>query len=271
MMVLEGPSGELFLRMDERLARFIIEPSDDVGNEDIAIGWECRGEKAWDETRELLTKRGFDADPVEPVAWCRDSFVCRDPSGFQCEFFYGGAIEPIRNFVSPTGVTFVTEDQAMGHVTVLTPTYEDSVDFYEGILGFHLRESINTSIRASFLSPNLRQHSIGIVASEGPRQLAHVMVEVESLDSVGRAMDQCIEGAAPMTVSLGRHWNDHMTSFYLRTPAAFEVEYGYGGRTVDRATWARVEQRGIGGSSFWGHQIVRDDGSLGPQVGRVSG
>ena len=36
-----------------------------------------------------------------------------------------------------------------------------------------------------------------------------------------------------MTVSLGRHTNDEMISFYLRTPSGFDIEYGFGGKTVD--------------------------------------
>ena len=38
-------------------------------------------------------------------------------------------------------------------------------------------------------------------------------------------------------MSLGRHTNDLMTSFYVRTPSGFEIEYGTGGIVVDDDTW----------------------------------
>ena len=31
-------------------------------------------------------------------------------------------------------------------------------------------------------------------------------------------------------MTLGTHTNDRMTSFYVRTPSGFEIEYGFGGR-----------------------------------------
>ncbi|MFD0567797.1 hypothetical protein ACFQ2M_41870 [Kitasatospora saccharophila] len=33
------------------------------------------------------------------------------------------------------------------------------------------------------------------------------------------------------------HPNDHMFSFYVRTPSGFSVEYGWGGLLIDDATW----------------------------------
>jgi 3,4-dihydroxy-9,10-secoandrosta-1,3,5(10)-triene-9,17-dione 4,5-dioxygenase len=39
-------------------------------------------------------------------------------------------------------------------------------------------------------------------------------------------------------MTLGTHTDDRMTSFYLRTPSGFEIEYGCGGRFVDDASCA---------------------------------
>jgi hypothetical protein len=57
-----------------------------------------------------------------------------------------------------------------------------------------------------------------------------------------------------LVMTLGRHWNDHMTSFYVESPSGFAVEYGWGGLQIDRATWSTV--RGTGEISFWGHRPV---------------
>jgi hypothetical protein len=53
-----------------------------------------------------------------------------------------------------------------------------------------------------------------------------------------------------------------MTSFYVRTPSGFEIEYGTGGRLIDDATWT------IGAydaQSLWGHRLP-EGGPLRPQV-----
>ena len=78
----------------------------------------------------------------------------------------------------------------------------------------------------------------------------HFMLEVDNLDVVGRALDQVTKLGVPVTVTLGKHSNDHMTSFYIRTPSGFDLEYGYGGRLVDDSwipTWFRSP-------SIWGHK-----------------
>jgi hypothetical protein len=76
------------------------------------------------------------------------------------------------------------------------------------------------------------------------------MLEVDSLDAVGCALDRLTEKGVPVTVTLGKHSNDHMTSFYLRTPSGFDIEYGVGGRIVEDSwvpTWFRSP-------SIWGHR-----------------
>ena len=42
-----------------------------------------------------------------------------------------------------------------------------------------------------------------------------------------------------------------MTSFYLRTPSRFMIEYGWGGRDIDLANWRACELHH--GPSLWGH------------------
>ncbi len=46
------------------------------------------------------------------------------------------------------------------------------------------------------------------------------MVEVENSDDVGLAHDRALRKRVPMSATLGRHVNDLMLSFYMKTPAA---------------------------------------------------
>lgn len=267
--------GDLLLRMDDRVARIIVSPpSTDRpmgGNGPFVVGWECPSEAEWHRSAQAIEKAGVAITPAPETSWYTEAFSCIDPAGVGCEFFYGGKVDPATHFVSPLGVTFVTGAQGLGHVTISTPRCREAAEFYNGVLDFQLRETkIAGSERAwrwAFLSPSEREHSIAVMNTGRDGQLMHILIEVADLDSVGRAMDRCLEGMAPMSVSLGRHWNDEMVSFYLRTPSGFDVEYGCGGRKVDAADWSRRAQGGSGAVSLWGHHIVRPDGTLGPQIG----
>ena len=52
----------------------------------------------------------------------------------------------------------------------------------------------------------------------------HLMFEVTDLDLVGRAWDKVLDGAAPIASTLGKHTNDEMSSFYVRSPSGFQIE-----------------------------------------------
>ena len=45
--------------------------------------------------------------------------------------------------------------------------------------------------------------------------------------------------------------SDFITSFYTWTPSGFMVEYGWGARAIDPATWQAFERKA--GPSMWGH------------------
>ena len=78
------------------------------------------------------------------------------------------------------------------------------------------------------------------------------MVEVGSLDDVGQGYDLAQMEEERIAYTLGRHINDHMTSFYVNTPSGFFIEYGWGGRVIDPATWQPHET--FDGPSLWGHE-----------------
>jgi len=279
MMGERDGDGRLLVRMDDWVGRFIVEEgragfARDSGSlvTNVAIGWECTGEEAWASVRRAVDDAGVRTeDGNGPTAWCRDWFACTDPSGFRCEFFYGGKLDPASQFVSPRGVSFVTAEQGMGHVLLFANACVKSLDFYSRVLGFGVREAKSAdggTLQAVFLSPNQREHSLALLARDEPSRLGHVLIEVSDLDAVGRAMDRCLDGLAPMTVSLGRHWNDQMVSFYLRTPSGFDIEYGCGGRKIAAGQWSRRESGGTGLMSTWGHRRVGPDGRLGLPLGR---
>jgi 3,4-dihydroxy-9,10-secoandrosta-1,3,5(10)-triene-9,17-dione 4,5-dioxygenase len=103
-----------------------------------------------------------------------------------------------------------------------------------------------------FLGCCARHHSLALAPFPAePAGIVHLMIEVETLDEVGRALDRCGRRGAPVSASLGRHANDQMVSFYVKTPGGFDIEYGTDGLLVDDATWVERETTAI---STWGHQ-----------------
>ena len=56
------------------------------------------------------------------------------------------------------------------------------------------------------------------------------MVEVDNLDDVGLTHEIVREHKVPVAITPGKHSNDHMYSFYFRTPSGWLIEYGWGGR-----------------------------------------
>ena len=83
------------------------------------------------------------------------------------------------------------------------------------------------------------------------KHIGHFMIELNSIDDVGRAYDLADERGVWITQRLGRHTNDHMISFYMETPSGFGVEYGWGGRTVDDSNWQVTKHDHF---SMWGHR-----------------
>lgn len=84
-----------------------------------------------------------------------------------------------------------------------------------------------------FFHCNQRHHTLAIAEIPGMVGVHHLMLEVGSIADVGSGLDIVNERKIPLAMSLGRHTNDLMTSFYVRTPSGFENEYGTGGRPID--------------------------------------
>ena len=79
------------------------------------------------------------------------------------------------------------------------------------------------------------------------------MFEVNDQDDVGHAFDRAYAAGLPIPNGIGKHPNDLMVSFYLQTPAFFQIEVGTGGRLVGDDWDLDIEYDRI---SAWGHQPV---------------
>jgi len=82
----------------------------------------------------------------------------------------------------------------------------------------------------TFMHCNDRDHTVAFGIGGMKRRLNHVMVEVDNLDDVGLTYELVREQKIPVAIKPGKHSNDHMYSFYFRTPSEWMIEYGWGGR-----------------------------------------
>jgi 3,4-dihydroxy-9,10-secoandrosta-1,3,5(10)-triene-9,17-dione 4,5-dioxygenase len=260
-----GPDASaLYLRMDDFPARLVILPGE--RERLLASGWEVAGEDALAGVGRALEHAGVavKAGTAAELAERRVGKMLRfdDPAGNALEVFCGAALEH-RPLSSQYGNRFVTDGLGLGHVVLPVSDDESAVRFYTDVLGFRLRDSMRMApellgrpagppLWMRFLGCNPRHHSLALAPFPAPPGIVHLMIEVASLDDVGRAMDRCARRGATVSASLGRHANDLMVSFYVRTPGGFDIEYGTGGLLVDDATWVSRETTAI---SLWGHSF----------------
>jgi 3,4-dihydroxy-9,10-secoandrosta-1,3,5(10)-triene-9,17-dione 4,5-dioxygenase len=170
-----------------------------------------------------------------------------------------------RRVVSPYGHRFVTGEQGLGHVVLSTTDDEASLRFYRDVLGFRLRDSMRLPPQLvgrpadgkpawlRFFGCNPRHHSLAFLPMPTPTGIVHLMVEVENADDVGLCHDRALRRKVPMSATLGRHVNDLMLSFYMKTPGGFDLEFGCEGRTVEDESWIARESTAV---SLWGHDFT---------------
>lgn len=245
-------------RTDERAARILLRngPADDL----VALGFELHGEEALNELAKQAREAGYETIPGR-----NDEAQERGVGGFTRTFEPGGvalelfhdpliAATPFRREKVAAG--FVTGEQGVGHLALRAEDIAKTRSYFEQVLSFGLSDRIrctlpgNFQVDVTFLHVNPRHHTVAL-GSGLPKSLHHFMLQMGSLDDVGAALDRAFARQVRVVQGLGRHPNDRMVTFYCVTPSGFECEIGWGGRTVDDATWEPSTYDRI---SDWGHQ-----------------
>ncbi len=230
------------------------------------IGVEAADEAALVEVVERLRSAGHPpvAGTAEQAAARRveELFAVEAPFGVRVELVRGlaAATTPFASDLVPGG--FLTEGVGFGHAVFGTTAFDESHDFVTRGLGMEqsdwlemeLAPGIELEVR--FYHCNGRHHTLALAKApfELPQKLHHVMVEANDRDDVGAAFDRAWATELPIPNGLGRHPNDGMFSFYVASPAGFQVEVGHGGRVVPE-DWDG--NRRYDRISAWGHQPLR--------------
>lgn len=253
LQAVERSPSLLAFRMDDRKQRIIVDRA--IAEGERFFGWEVADAAALDALAARLEQAQIEVT-AEPQTLadnrCVRSLISfQDPAGNRLEAFHGAAIDdtPFSPGRSISG--FRTGPLGLGHAVLTVANIEAVMPFYVDLLGFRLSDYMRKPFRAYFFHINARHHSLALLET-GRDGMHHLMVELFSLDDVGQAYDIALTDPDRVGVTLGRHTNDLMTSFYARSPSSFMVECGWGGREVDPSTWQPCELKD--GPSLWGHE-----------------
>ena len=245
------------LRMDAHAQRYFIER----GNDDLAfVGFEVADRADLDECAARLRAAGVPVEEGAPEHCARRDVEAllsfRDPGGTPAEIFLGPRMAEGPLSSKCVGSRFVADDLGLGHLVISTPNRDAIRDFYIDVLGFGLSDHIQVNLSGypvdvAFLHVNPRHHSLAM-GGPMPKKIHHFLIQVESLDDLGLALDRTIDFGLHVVQGLGRHPNDRMVSFYAETPSGFQFEYGWGGKEIEVGDWQPTVYHQI---SEWGHRF----------------
>jgi 2,3-dihydroxybiphenyl 1,2-dioxygenase len=257
MQMVDRGAGVRAFRMDDRKQRLVVDRGLPEGQR--YFGWEVADGAALDTLGARLETAGV-AVKREPASLADQRFVSglisfADPFGNRLEAFHGPHIAdaPFKPGRSISG--FRTGPLGMGHAVLTVTDIDAALAFYRDLLGFRISDFIREPITAYFLHVNPRHHSLALFHAPHVG-MHHLMVELYSFDDVGQGYDIALGEQERIVATLGRHPNDLVTSFYVRTPSDILVEYGWGGAEVDDATWQPSEMTSV--ASYWGHHGLFD-------------
>jgi 2,3-dihydroxybiphenyl 1,2-dioxygenase len=248
-------------RNDGRVHRLLVQAGPE--NDAIAIGVEAVDGAAFDATVARL--RAIGADVVEGDGGERrvQRLVrATAPWGVDVEVVLqlADAPSPFASALVPGG--FLTDGVGFGHAVFATTAFDESHAFVVDGLGFEQSDWLETelapgiNLEVRFYHCNSRHHTLALARApfDLPQRLHHIMFELNERDDVGAAFDRAWASGLPIPNGLGRHDNDGMFSFYLQTPAGFQVEVGHGARVI---TDGWDDNRRYDRISAWGHQALR--------------
>jgi 2,3-dihydroxybiphenyl 1,2-dioxygenase len=248
-------------RNDAKAQRLLV--SEGPANDGRFVGIGAVDVEAWEKTVARLHGAGYATSPGSASEKAdrrvADLVHTQAPWGMRVEVVHtlAEAAEPYSSAQVQGG--FLTAGLGFGHVVVATTAFEESHHFVTEGLGMQQSDWVETEIAAGielevrFYHCNERHHSLAVARApfDLPQTLHHVMFEVNDRDDVGRAFDRAWNQGLTIANGLGRHDNDGMFSFYVVSPAGFQVEVGHGAR---RTTPEWDGNRRYDRISIWGHQ-----------------
>lgn len=245
----DGEADRCYLRMDYWHHRLVLHAT---GSDDLEyLGLRVAGADEFGEMQHQLKTAGV-AFRVGSPAEAEERRVLEvmkleDPAGNPIEIFHGPEVHFSKPFHPgrPMHGRFKTGAGGLGHCIVREDDPAAAVRFFRAL---GMRGGVEYRIRMGkhvvspiFMHCNDRDHTVAFGVGPQSRRLNHIMVEVDNFDDVGLTYDLVRKHKVPVTITPGKHSNDHMYSFYLANPSGWMFEYGYGGRAATHQSEYYVE------------------------------
>ena len=256
----EGEPGRLYLRTDSWHHRIILEENgaDDL----IGAGMRVAGGEEFAQMQHSLKAAGIDFEQgsAELAAERRvlDIMTLNDPAGNPLEIFHGPQVDAHKPFHPSRGMfgRFVTGDGGVGHMILRNAGLDQAYEFYK-LLG--MRGGVEYRVprgdmvaEVLFMHCNSRDHTVAF-GPPSKKSINHLMLEVDNIDDVFLTHELVQASDYPVMISLGKHANDHMFSFYFATPSQWLIEIGTAGRPAThqseyytRDTYGHVRSEAMG-------------------------
>jgi 2,3-dihydroxybiphenyl 1,2-dioxygenase len=259
----ESEPDRCYLRMDYNHHRIVLH---DDGTDDLAyLGFRVAGADEFAQMQRQLSEAGikFRVGSIEEADERRVLEVLKleDPDGNPVEIFHGPLMQFSKPFHPgrPMHGRFKTGSGGLGHCIIRERDVNAGQRFYAQL---GMRGGIEYKFGRGkgaaglvFMHCNERDHTVAFGIPGANTRLNHIMLEVDNLDDVGMTYDLVRKNKVPVTITPGKHSNDHMYSFYFRNPSGWAFEYGWGARD---ATY----QSEYFESDVYGHQF--EAGGFGP-------
>jgi 2,3-dihydroxybiphenyl 1,2-dioxygenase len=259
----DGEADRCYLRMDYQHHRIVLHAD---GTDDLAyLGFRVAGADEFAQMQRQLSEAGikFRVGSIEEADERRVLEVLKleDPDGNPVEIFHGPLMQFSKPFHPgrPMHGRFKTDSGGLGHCIIRERDVNAGQRFYAQL---GMRGGVEykfgrgkSAAGLVFMHCNERDHTVAFGIPGADSRLNHVMLEVDNLDDVGMTYDLVRKSKVPVTITPGKHSNDHMYSFYFRNPSGWAFEYGWGARD---ATY----QSEYFESDVYGHQF--EAGGFGP-------
>lgn len=252
----EGEPDRCYLRMDYWHHRLVMhrDESDDL----LYLGFRVAGGEEFAEMQHQLTAASikFRLGSEEEANERRVLEVLKltDPDGTPVEIFHGPQVQYSKPFHPGRRMhgRFKTGSGGIGHCIIRQKDPAAAYRFYSQ-LGMRGAAEYKIATPKQTLAPifmhcNDRDHTVAFGLGGSGRRINHLMIEADNLDDVGLTHDLVRQSGVPITISLGKHSNDHMYSFYFRNPSGWMFEYGYGARPA-------THQSEYYSEDIYGHQM----------------
>jgi len=234
----EGEDKRLYLRSDNWHHRIILE--EDGSDDLIGAGVRVAGADEFEQMQCALAdaRIKYEVGSRELALERRvlEIMTLKDPADNPIEIFHGPQIDAHKPLLPSRRMfgKFVTGTGGAGHMILRNDGLDKAYEFYK-VLG--MRGGIEYRISAPdgnqaeilFMHCNERDHTFAF-GPPSKKSINHFMIEVDNLDDVFMTHELVQASKYPVMISLGKHANDHMFSFYFASPSQFLIEYGFSGR-----------------------------------------